>query len=68
LIPRANITAWRTIAPWPANEQVEQDLVISIDVEYDPVMAANTVQDELIAKLPGKPWKGAELKNRKIRY
>jgi hypothetical protein len=29
MIPRANITAWRTIAPWPSNEQVEQDLVIS---------------------------------------
>ena len=29
MIPRANITAWRTIAPWPDNEQVEQDLVIS---------------------------------------
>jgi len=29
LIPRANITAWRSIAPWPSNEQVEQDLVIS---------------------------------------
>lgn len=29
MIPRANITEWRTIAPWPSNEQVEQDLVIS---------------------------------------
>jgi predicted nucleotidyltransferase component of viral defense system len=29
LIPRANITAWRAVAPWPTNEQVEQDLVIS---------------------------------------
>jgi predicted nucleotidyltransferase component of viral defense system len=29
LIPRANITAWRSHAPWPANEQVEQDLVLS---------------------------------------
>jgi len=29
VIPRANITAWRTHAPWPANEQVEQDLVLS---------------------------------------
>jgi predicted nucleotidyltransferase component of viral defense system len=29
LIPRANITAWRTQAPWPSNEQVEQDLVLS---------------------------------------
>lgn len=29
MIPRADITAWRSVAPWPANEQVEQDLVIS---------------------------------------
>lgn len=29
MIPRANITAWRQRAPWPADEQVEQDLVIS---------------------------------------
>ncbi len=29
MIPRANITAWRTNAPWPSNEQVEQDLILS---------------------------------------
>lgn len=29
MIPRANITAWRTSAPWPDNTQVEQDLVLS---------------------------------------
>lgn len=29
MIPRANITAWRSVAPWPSNEQVEQDLVLS---------------------------------------
>jgi predicted nucleotidyltransferase component of viral defense system len=29
VIPRANITAWRTRAPWPSNAQVEQDLVLS---------------------------------------
>lgn len=29
MIPRANITAWRAQAPWPSNEQVEQDLVLS---------------------------------------
>jgi serine protease inhibitor len=29
VIPRANITAWRAQAPWPSNEQVEQDLVLS---------------------------------------
>jgi predicted nucleotidyltransferase component of viral defense system len=29
MLPRADITAWREHAPWPLNEQVEQDLVIS---------------------------------------
>lgn len=29
MIPRANITAWRSDAPWPDNSQVEQDLVLS---------------------------------------
>jgi predicted nucleotidyltransferase component of viral defense system len=29
VIPRAHITAWRTRAPSPSNEQVEQDLVLS---------------------------------------
>lgn len=29
MIPRASITAWRAQAPWPLDEQVEQDLVIS---------------------------------------
>ena len=29
MIPRANITAWREHAPWPLDEQVEQDLVLS---------------------------------------
>lgn len=29
MIPRANITAWRLQVRWPANEQVEQDLVLS---------------------------------------
>lgn len=29
MIPRANITAWRNVAPWPDDAQVEQDLVLS---------------------------------------
>jgi predicted nucleotidyltransferase component of viral defense system len=28
LIPRTAITAWRAVAPWKTNEQVEQDLII----------------------------------------
>lgn len=29
MIPTDFITEWRNIAPWPSNEQVEQDLIIS---------------------------------------
>ena len=29
MIPRAHITAWRAHSPWPLDEQVEQDLVLS---------------------------------------
>ena len=29
MIPRAHITAWRARAPWPLDEQVEQDLILS---------------------------------------
>lgn len=29
MIPRAHVTAWRASAPWPADAQVEQDLVLS---------------------------------------
>ena len=29
MVPRAYITAWRSVVPWQTNEQVEQDLVIS---------------------------------------
>ena len=29
MIPRAYITAWRRIAPWSTDAQVEQDLVLS---------------------------------------
>lgn len=41
MIPRSDITAWRSIAPWPVNEQVEQDLVISrtiVDIFSDPLL------------------------------
>ncbi len=45
MIPRANITAWRTIAPWPSNEQVEQDLVISrvlVEIFSNRIVAEQT--------------------------
>jgi predicted nucleotidyltransferase component of viral defense system len=46
LIPRANITAWRTHAPWPSNEQVEQDLILSralVDMFSLPIVAEQAV-------------------------
>ncbi len=46
MIPRANITAWRTEAPWPENTQVEQDLVSSralIAMFNHPVVADQAV-------------------------
>ncbi|MBN1654368.1 MAG: nucleotidyl transferase AbiEii/AbiGii toxin family protein [Deltaproteobacteria bacterium] len=38
-------------------------LLIRADSEYDPMAAAEIVQDELIAKLPGEPWKGAQTRD-----
>ena len=29
MIPKADITAWRHVAPWVSDAQVEQDLIIS---------------------------------------
>ncbi len=46
MIPRAHITAWRTRAPWPSNEQVEQDLVLSralVAVFQHPIVAGGAV-------------------------
>lgn len=46
MIPRAHITAWRARAPWPSNEQVEQDLVLSralIAMFRHPVVAESAV-------------------------
>lgn len=46
MIPRAHITAWRTRAPWPSNEQVEQDLVLCralVAIFQHPVVAENAV-------------------------
>jgi hypothetical protein len=42
LIPRANITAWRKVAPWPSDAHVEQDLVLSralVELFSRPVVA-----------------------------
>lgn len=42
MIPRANITAWRTVAPWPDDAQVEQDLALSraiVELYSNPFVA-----------------------------
>lgn len=44
MIPRAHITAWRAVAPWPTDAQVEQDLVLSralVEIYSDPALATN---------------------------
>jgi len=44
LIPQAYITAWSRQAPWPTNEQVEQDLVICralVEIFSDPWLASS---------------------------
>ncbi|MBL7112438.1 MAG: nucleotidyl transferase AbiEii/AbiGii toxin family protein [Bacteroidales bacterium] len=41
MIPRSNITEWRSYTPWTTNEQVEQDLVISrslVQIFSDPYL------------------------------
>ncbi len=46
MIPRANITAWRSTAPWPDNAQVEQDLVLSralVEMFRRPAVAERAV-------------------------
>lgn len=46
MIPRANINAWRKVAPWPDSGQVEQDLVISralIEMYKQPEIAKGLI-------------------------
>ena len=46
MIPRANITAWRSKAPWPSDAQVEQDLVLSrvlVEIFSRPGLAESLV-------------------------
>ncbi|MBU1743247.1 MAG: nucleotidyl transferase AbiEii/AbiGii toxin family protein, partial [Proteobacteria bacterium] len=63
MIPRANITAWRSVAPWPDNAQVEQDLVISralVEMFRHPVVAdqavfrGGTALHKLFVQPPGR--------------
>lgn len=42
MIPQANITAWRAVAPWSDDAQVEQDLVLSravVELFHEPQLA-----------------------------
>jgi hypothetical protein len=48
MIAKDFITDWRAQALWLADQQVEQDLVISGALV------------ELIGRLPGAPWQGTE--------
>jgi predicted nucleotidyltransferase component of viral defense system len=46
MIPRGSITAWRKVAPWGDNAQVEQDLVLSralVELFRRPVFAESAV-------------------------
>lgn len=46
MIPKANITAWRSHAPWLLDEQVEQDLVLSraiVEIFSDPFLSTELV-------------------------
>jgi len=44
VIPRSNVTAWRNVAPWADDAQVEQDLVLSralVELFSDPRLAGS---------------------------
>lgn len=46
MIPRASITAWRNVAPWPGDDQVEHDLVLSraiCELYQDPLISDQLV-------------------------
>lgn len=42
MVPRASLIAWSARAPWPSEEQVEQDLIISrllVEIAQDPLLS-----------------------------
>lgn len=66
MIPQASITAWSAQAPWPTEEQVEQDLLLSrliIEIATHPLLGAElalrggTCFHKLV--LP-RPWRYSE--------
>jgi len=76
VIPRANVTAWRRFAPWPSNEQVEQDLIISRalvamfgnDVVADGVVfRGGTGLHKLFFDAPGRYSEDIDLVQRRAR-
>lgn len=63
MIPRAHVTGWRAIAPWPADAQVEQDLVLSralVALFAEPAIAGamafrgGTALHKLLLPRPGR--------------
>jgi len=63
VIPQAHITAWRAIAPWGDDAQVEQDLVLSravVEIFADPELAGalalrgGTALNKLFIKPPSR--------------
>jgi len=51
MIAQSYITEWSEKAPWSTNVQVEQDLILGPEVEYDAVVAWTKVLDELVVRL-----------------
>jgi predicted nucleotidyltransferase component of viral defense system len=75
VIPRANITAWRSRAPWPSNEQVEQDLVLSRAlvsmfqcdaVAEQAVFRGGTALQKLFLDSPGRYSEDIDLVQREL--
>ncbi len=63
MIPRAHVTAWRAMAPWPTDAQVEQDLVLtraivelfgSADVARAVAFRGGTALHKLFFESPGR--------------
>jgi predicted nucleotidyltransferase component of viral defense system len=63
MIPKANIIEWRMYAPWPSDEQVEQDLLLSriiCELYSDERIVNNlafrggTALHKLFLKIPGR--------------
>jgi predicted nucleotidyltransferase component of viral defense system len=63
MIHRANINAWRKVAPWPESAQVEQDLILSralvemfrrTEVAEQAVFCGGTALHKLFIQPPGR--------------